>query len=316
MKTAWSAIQKAQHFLADYCKPTRLVSAKSLTRPHAPVYLKLETELPTGSFKVRGAIFALHTQMESHDVTEVVTASTGNHGAAVAYAAKLLGARATIFLPQRSNPIKRTRIQELGATIVEDGKDISEALERAQDYAARTGAFLLNDALDANVPAGTATIGCEIVQQLPNVAAIWVPMGDTALIRGIASAAKHLLGNIRVVGVQAQLAPSYYLSWKQRSAVSTDTCNTIADGLATRHPIEENVITIRELVDDVRLVTEEQMVNAIQHLAMQEAVVAEPAAAATTAAWMAETDPQAEGPAVLLVTGANIAPDIRQLANC
>lgn len=312
MKTAWSEIQRAQHFLGDHFKPTRLALAESLSRPKIPVYLKLETELPTGSFKVRGAMFALHTQMESHNFTEVVAASTGNHGAAVAYAAKQLGAAATIFLPSRSNPVKRRRIQELGAKIVEDGKDISEALERAQDYAARAGAFVLNDAIDPNVPAGTGTIGCEIVQQLPDVKTIWVPMGDTALIRGIASAAKHLRSNVCVIGVQAELAPAYYLSWKRGTVVSTETCNTIADGLATRHPVKENVSTIRDLVDDVRLVTEEQMLNAIRHLAVKETVVAEPAAAATTAAWMADSQLQREGPAVLLVTGANISPDIQQ----
>lgn len=312
LKTAWSEIQKAQRFLGNHFKPTRLVLAESLTRSQAPVYLKLESELPTGSFKVRGAMFALHIQMESHNVREVVAASTGNHGAAVAYAAKRLGAAATIFLPRHANRVKRRRIQELGAKIVEDGKDISEALERAASYAARTGAFVLNDATDLNVPAGTATIGCEIVQQLPDVTAIWVPMGDTALIRGIASAAKHLRRNVRVIGVQAELAPAYYLSWKQGTVVSTETCNTIADGLATRHPAEENVSTIRELVDDVRLVTEEQMLNAIRHLAMKETVVAEPAAAATTAAWMADSQPQREGPAVLLVTGANISLDIQR----
>lgn len=311
MKAAWSEIQRAQHFLGDHFKPTRLALAESLNRPEIPVYLKLETELPTGSFKVRGAMFALHTQMESHNVREVVAASTGNHGAAVAYAARKLGAAATIFLPRQSNPAKRKRIKELGARIVDAGKDISEALERAQDYAERTGAFALNDATDVNVPAGTGAIGCEIVQRLPDVKAIWVPMGDTALIRGIASAAKHLRSDIRMVGVQAALAPAYYLSWKQGTVVSTETCSTIADGLATRHPIEDNVSTIRDLVDDVRLVTEEQMLNAIRHLAMKESVVAEPAAAAPTAAWMADSHLEPEGPVVLLVTGANVSPDIQ-----
>lgn len=310
MKTASSEIQRAQHFLSEHFEPTRLALAESLSRPKIPVYLKLETELPTGSFKVRGAMFALHTQMDSHNVKEVVAASTGNHGAAVAYAAKQLGAAATIFLPSQSNPVKRRRIQELGARIVADGKDISEALERAQNYAARAGAFVLNDAIDPNVPAGTGTIGSEIMQQMPDVEAIWVPMGDTALIRGIASAAKHFRSSVRVIGVQAELAPAYYLSWKQGTVVSTETCNTIADGLATRYPIEENVITIRELVDDVRLVTESDMLNAIGYLAKKETVVAEPAAAAAAAAWMAQSGAKADGPVVLLVTGANISPDI------
>jgi threonine dehydratase len=312
LNTAWSDIQEAQRFLRDRFQPTRLAYAESLSRNRAPVYLKLETELPTGSFKVRGAVFALHAEMQRGNVKEVVAASTGNHGAAVAYAAKALGAPATIFLPSRPNPVKRGRIQELGATVVEEGKDISEAVEHARAYAARTPSFLLDDATDPRVPAGTATIGSEIAQQLPNVGAIWVPMGDTALIRGIATAVKSFRPGIRVVGVQAELAPAYYLSWKRGVVVRTDTCNTIADGLATRDPIEENVAAIRALVDDVRLVTEQQMIQAIRHLRTNEQIVAEPAAAAAAAAWMADATGLVEGPSVLLVTGANISPDLLQ----
>jgi len=113
---------------------------------------------------------------------------------------------------------------------------------------------------------------------LPDVTQIWVPVGDTVLIHGIASAAKHLRPEVRVVGIQAECASAYYLSWKRGSAVSTDTCDTIADGLATRTPIEDNVAAIRELVDDVRLVTEDQMLRAID-LLVKEHVVAEPAGA-------------------------------------
>ena len=263
--------------------------------------------MPTGSFKVRGALYALHTRITERQVTEVVASSTGNHGAAVAYAAQLLNISAKIFLPFNANPTKQSRIRASGAEIVEYGKDISEALEGAQAYARRTGAFLLDDATNPDVPAGTATIAVEIIEQLPDVTEIWAPMGDTALIRGIASAAKHLRPGIRVVGVQAERAPAYYLSWKQGVAVGTNTCDTIADGLATRIPLKENVAAIRELVDDVRLVTEAQMLSAIEHLLMKEHIVTEPAGAATTAAWLADSIAAPNGSIVLLVTGCNIA---------
>ena len=107
------------------------------------------------------------------------------------------------------------------------------------------------------MPVGTATIGMEIVEQVPTVSTVYVPMGDTALIRGVAAAVKQLSPKVRVVGVQAERAPSYYLSWKQGKAVPTDTCDTCADGLATRTPEQQNVKVIRELVDDVVLVSEE-----------------------------------------------------------
>ncbi len=313
-KPTWSQIQEAQGFLRDRLPSSRLLCASSLHRhDHASIYLKLETEMPTGSFKVRGALFALHAEIEQRPVTEVVTASTGNHGAAVAYAARLLSVPAKIFVPYPVNEVKRKRIQELGALIVEDGKDITEARGLAAEYSNQRDAFVLDDATNPNVPAGAATIASEIVQQLPEVAAILVPIGDSALIRGVASAAKHLRPKLRIIGVQAERAPAYYLSWMQGVSVRTETCNTIADGLATRVPVDENVRAIQELVDDVRLVGDEQMLNAIRHLWVNEQVMAEPAGAATTAAWLADDASSAlDGPTVLLVTGANISESVRR----
>ena len=317
MKPEWTSVQAARQFLQGHFAPTRIVPATSLSQGVGPrVYLKLESELPTGSFKVRGALYALHTELNRRPVAEVVASSTGNHGAAVAYAAKVVGIPARIFLPAGANPVKQSRIRGLGAEIVESGKDISDAAEAAQEYARQADAFFLNDATNPDIPAGTATIALEILEQISEVTAIWVPIGDTALIRGIAYAAKHLRPEIQVVGVQAERAPSYYLSWTRGVPVPTATCDTIADGLATRTPIKENVTAIRELVDDLRLVTEEQMLNAIEHLMAKEHVIAEPAAAATTAAWLASAKSveSGSGTAVLLITGANISEPVLRLA--
>ncbi len=137
-------------------------------------------------------------------------------------------------------------------------------------------------------------------------------MGDTALIRGLAAAVKQLLPAARIVGVQAERAPSYYLSWKQGRVVETDTCDTCADGLATRTPDAANVHAIRELVDDVVLVSEEQMLDAIRHLYQKEGIVAEPAGAAATAAFLAS--PRRDPSTVLLVSGGNISEDVRRRA--
>jgi len=310
----WSSVQAARQLLQRHFAPTRLVPAPSLSTDTAHVYLKLESEMPTGSFKVRGALYALETELKRRPIAEAVASSTGNHGAAVSYAAKILGIAAKIFLPVGANSTKQARILELGAGIVEHGKDISDAAEAALEYSRRTGAFFLNDANNSDVPAGTATIATEILQQLPEAAAIWVPIGDTALIRGVACAARHLRQEVRIVGVQAERAPSYYLSWKRGVPVATATCDTIADGLATRTPIEENVIAIRELVDDIRLVNEAQILNAIAHLLMEEHIVAEPAAAATSAAWLADSGSENSGSIVLLVTGSNVAKSVLRQA--
>jgi threonine dehydratase len=301
------AFQSARNFLSGYLPPTRLVRAGSLSHPPAKnVYLKLESELPTGSFKVRGALYALGLELRRRGVRQVVASSTGNHGAAVAYAAQVLAVEARIFLPEKNNPIKRANITRLGAKVVEQGSvDLAAAFEAAADYARQHEAFFLNDATDLDIPIGAGTIACEIIEQLPQADVIYVPMGDTALIRGVARAAKQLSGKLRIVGVQSERAPSYYLSWKEGRAIETETCDTIADGLATRTPVPANVDAIRELVDEAVLVGEKEMLQAIGHLLIHEHVVAEPAGAAAVAAFLKSNDDSQN--VVLLVTGGNLS---------
>ena len=310
IKPSLETIREAQKLLAAHFAATRLVAAPGLSRPGAEAYLKLELELPTGSFKPRGAIWGLAANLRKRKIEEVTASSTGNHGAAVAYAARLLGLRATIFLPANPNPVKRKKIADLGANIVEaGGADLAHACQQATEYSSRPGVYFLNDATDADLPAGPATIGLEILTQLPETQAIYVPMGDTALIRGVGAAARQLNPAVRIIGVQAERAPSYFLSWKEGRAIATETCDTCADGLATRTPEPENVQAIRELVDDVVLVTEEEMIAAIRRLHELHSVVAEPSGAAATAAFLKHAN--ATGPAVLLVTGGNITPEVR-----
>lgn len=306
-----STIREAQKYLSAHFAPTRLIAAPFLSQ-HAgrKVFLKLETELPTGSFKVRGTFYALAQRMKKGSVREVVASSTGNHGAAVAYAAKQFGIAAKIFLPVNCNPVKRGRIAALGAAIVESGGgDLASAFDLAAEYANQPEVFFLNDATDLDLPAGPATIGCEILEQLPAVSAIFVPMGDTALIRGIAAAAKQIAPRVKIVGAQAERAPAYYLSWKEGKAVSTETCDTIADGLATRTPEAANVRDVNSLVDDVVLVSEEQMLRAIEVLLVGEHVLAEPAGAASTAALLQSSTDCGDHP-VLIVSGANISREV------
>jgi threonine dehydratase len=303
-----STIREAQKFLTKYFAATRLISAPFLSQVTGKsVYLKLETELPTGSFKVRGAFWALAQRMNRGPIDEVVACSTGNHGAAVAYAAKQFGIKAKIFLPTNCNAVKRGRITSLGAAIVESGgNDLASAFTLAAEHAKRPGVYFLNDATDADLPAGPGTIGCEILEQLPGTSAIVVPMGDTALIRGTAAAAKQIAPQVRIIGVQAEGAPSYYLSWKEGKVVGTETCDTIADGLATRTPEAANVREVKRLVDDVMLVSEEQMLRAIGTLLLEEHALAEPAGAASTAALLQSCSGCGDH-VVLVVSGANIS---------
>jgi threonine dehydratase len=309
------AIREAQRFLAGHFGATRSVAAPYLSgRVGKLVWLKLEAELPTGSFKVRGALWGLATRLKRGSVEEVIASSTGNHGAAVAWAAKLLGVRARIFLPTGCNPVKRGRIASLGAEIVESGgTDLAAAFALANEYARRPGVYFLDDASDGNLPAGPGTIGCEILEQLPTTDTIVVPMGDTALIRGVAAAVKQIAPRVRIIGVQAERAPAYYRSWKEDRVVGTDICDTIADGLATRTPNEANVNDVKRLVDDVVLVSEEAMLRAIEILLMEEHVLAEPAGAASTGALLAGGAEFGDS-VVLVVSGANISRDVLRRA--
>lgn len=312
MDLTLAAVARAREILRPYVPVSRLIAAPSLDGEGRTVYLKLEVELPTGSFKPRGAFYALATALARGPVSEVTASSTGNHGAAVAFAGKHLGVPATIFLPANPNPVKRARIAGLGAKIVEvGGEDLADASDAAAAYSRRDGVYFLNDATDPDLTAGPATIAAELLEQNPATETIVVPMGDTALIRGVAAAAKLISPKVKIIGVQAERAPSYVLSCKAGRAVPTQTCDTIADGLATRTPEPDNVAAIRALVDDVRLVSDDEMLAAIRHLLLEEHLVAEPAGAAATAAIL-----QAEitGDVVALVTGANVTSDVLRRA--
>ena len=299
-----------------------IARAASLSSPARDVFLKIETELPTGSFKVRGAIYALSLKLAGRDglqavprVSEVVCASTGNHGAAVAYAAQQLGIRATIFLPARPNLVKAARILDLGARLVDAGADLSDAIDAAEAYAAREGAFFLHDARDPNVPVGAGTIGLEIVDRLPAVDVIYVPMGDAGADPGrrLGRQAPALLHPHRRRRRRARAGVSSVVAEKPEHG--GNDCRR--DGDVRHHrgrpgsprPLIANVNLIRELVHDVVPVSEQKMMGAIAHLHAQEQVIAEPAGAAAAAAVLKQST--AAGTIVALVTGGNIAHDLR-----
>jgi threonine dehydratase len=222
--------------------------------------------------------------------------------------------KSRIYLPENPNPVKRDRIAKLGAEIVEAGRDLEESRKHASKFSKESGWPLIVDVDDPQIAAGAATIACEIIEQGASVDAIVVPIGDSNLIRGIAYAAKQIRPTVRIIGVQAERAPAYYISWKARRAESTETADTIADGLSTRTTTEDNVRQLAALVDDIRLVGEEEMLRAIAFLLLNEHTLAEPAGAATTAALLKSGKEFAGKNVALLVSGANIAPDILRRA--
>src|SRR5688572_1726319 len=208
-----SRIREAQALLARYLPRTPLVSSPALDellRCH--VFLKLETCSPVGSFRARGAFVTLSAWLEavgnrdprSRRRPRVVTASSGNHGFAVAYAARVLGAEATVYVAKNAPATKVEAIKREGAALVRAGQDFDEAKSQARDYALEGGGWWLEDGEDPNITAGTGTIGLEIVDDLPEVDEIIVPVGNGALIGGIGSAVRTLNPSIEITGVQPE----------------------------------------------------------------------------------------------------------------
>ena len=310
-----SDIQRARTTLGTRVAPTRLISSPELSAASgAEVFLKLECENATGSFKPRGALHTILCRLNRGPVPGVVTSSTGNHGAAVAYAARQLGVPAVIFLPERPNQVKRARIAREGARIVEVGAVLEDSRQHAAKYAAEQGWHLIIDGQDDDLTAGAGTIGLEIVEQVSDVDTILVPVGDGSLIRGVACAAKGLKNDVRIVGVVAERAQAYYLSWHQRKAICTDSSDTIADGLAVRDAVDKTVSEMLVLVDDMKMVGEEEMLAAMKRLMLDSRVVAEPSGAATTAALLKSGKEFAGRNIVLVVSGSNVGEELLRRA--
>jgi threonine dehydratase len=289
-----------------------LASVKLSGKGGGWVYLKLESEGPTGSFKARGAYHAIHVRQKQMNgkLPGVVTSSTGNHGAAVAYAAFTQHVPVRIYLPENPNPVKKARVADFGAEIVEVGKFLEETRQHAAQFAEESGWYDVVDGSEPEMLPGTATIACEILDKLQHVDVFFVPVGDSTLIRGFAFAAKQLRPGVKIVGVQAERAPAYALSFAKGRAICVDSSDTIADGLSVRDTTEENVREIGELVDEFVLVSEQEMLGAMRHLLMQEHVLAEPSGAATTAAFLKTSANYEKKMAVLLVTGSNVTEEL------
>ena len=273
------------------------------------VYLKLECWQPTRSFKVRGACSAVFALSEAQRERGLITASAGNHGQAVALAARAVGAPATIFVPADAPEVKKRRIASLGAEINAESVNYDDAEAAAREYAARTGATFVHAFSDRDVVAGQGTIALEILEDLPAVRNVIVPVGGGGLIGGVGIALKAANPSIRVVGVQSTLTPNMYEALKAGRVVDCPIVPTLADGLAGQ--IDElSLARAQHVVDEMLLVDEVAIPEAIAAL-YREGVVAEGAAAVAAAA-IARHVVTVDGPAVVIITGGNI--DAKKLA--
>jgi threonine dehydratase len=250
----------------------------------ADVHLKLETFQRTGSFKIRGATNRIATLSDEEQDAGVVTASAGNHAQGVALAATRIGVDSKIVMPEHAPVSKVKATRNYGAEVVLHGADYDEAAERAHEIEREEGRVYVHAFDDPMVMAGQGTIGLEILEDLPEVETLLVPIGGGGLISGIATAVKAKNPDVRVVGVQAEGASSVADSLQKGEVVERDSVDTIADGIATRKVGERTFEVIRERVDEVVTVTDDETAVALTTLLERGKTLVEGAGAVPLAA--------------------------------
>jgi threonine dehydratase len=277
-----------------------------------PVIVKVETVNPIRSFKGRGTWIAVRALAAARSIgpeRPVICASAGNFGQGVAYAARALGIPARVFASQRANRAKVARMRALGAEVVEIGEDFDDARGASESAAADGSGWLLVDGDDPRVSTGAATLALELTDAvaagtLPSPAVASVPVGNGALINGVASWLRSAAPDCRIVGVQAEGATAMTLSWRLGRPIDTPSVATYADGIASRIAIPAAVELMTGRVDEMRIVSDDALRAAQAELTGELGITVEGAAAASWAGLLAGARP--DGPAILIITGSNI----------
>ena len=300
-------VYRARQVIAAHLPRTPLIHAPALDRLlGARVYVKCENTLPTGAFKVRGGINLLSRLSPEERRRGVITASTGNHGQSIAYAGRLLGIRIVIGAPRESNPLKVAAMRALGAEVILEGRDFDEAREWVEGTAEREGYRYVHSANEPLLIAGVGTASLEVMEELPDADVIIAPIGAGSGACGHCIAAKALSPRVQVIGVQAEGAPPVYRSLKEGGMVHLDRMETFAEGVATRVPFALPITILRRHLDDIVLVSDEEMKLAILLLAEAVRQTAEGAGAASTAAALRLRDRLGGKTVVLILSGGNI----------
>ncbi|HEY0970716.1 MAG TPA: threonine ammonia-lyase [Gemmatimonadales bacterium] len=301
-------VRLARERIADGVVSTPAVPALALRRRlPCPLHLKLESTQRTGSFKDRGALNRLLALDAVERERGVVTASAGNHAQAVAYHAARLGIPVEVVMPEHTPLVKVTNTRGFGAGVRLHGSTLWESMEEARRIEREDGRVLVHPYDDGRVIAGQGTIGLELLEQMPDLTAVVVPIGGGGLIAGIALAIRELRPGLRVFGVEAAAAPSALASRRAGHVVLQETADTIADGIAVKRVGDLTFPLIERYVDDIVTVDELQIAAAVHLLLEQEKVLAEGAAATALAAILAGLLPLRESDvAAMILTGGNI----------
>ncbi len=276
------------------------------------LYLKPENLQPVGSFKLRGAYNKIASLSQEERRRGVIAYSSGNHAQGVAYAARALGVRAVIVMPRTAPAIKRESTAAMGAELVLVGPGSEERRTRAEALAAQHGYVIVPPYNDEAIIAGQATIGLEILEDLPEVQPTLARVGGGGLVSGIAAAVKQAGSNCRVVGVEPELAADALASFRSGQVVSwtaDETTRTIADGLRTQSVGEISFAHMRKYVDTIVAVSEDEIRQAVRLLAANPKLVAEPSGAVTLAAFLFHRDELPHSQInVAVISGGNVEP--------
>ena len=296
-------IYHAAFALREVARRTDLIAAPRLAEG---LYLKTENLQVTGSFKLRGAYYKISQLTEAERERGVIACSAGNHAQGVALAASRMGIPSVVCMPDGAPIMKVESTKRLGARVELVRGTYDDAHDRAVELQQQTGMTFIHPYDDELVMAGQGTIGLEILDQLPDVQAVVVPIGGGGLIAGVALAIKSLRPEVKVYGVQAAGAASMYDAWKAGSYRTLDRVDTFADGIAVKTPGEQTFELIRRYVDDIVTVSEDEIAAAILALMENQKLVAEGAGAVPVAAALFGKLPIQGKKAVCVLSGGNI----------
>lgn len=309
-------IREARERLRGIAVRTPLIRyfSNTATRPGAALLLKAENLQPIGSFKLRGAYNKLASLSEQERSRGVVSQSSGNHAQGVAYAARALGTKAVIVMPRTAPKIKIESTAAMGAELVLVGPTSSERTQRAQALAQEHGYALVHPYDDEHIIAGQGTVGLEIFDDWPDVDLVLVPIGGGGLLSGVASALKLSGSKAKVVGVEPELANDAQQSFRAGHVVELTAervASTLADGLRTQSIGALNFEHIRQYVDDIVTVKENEIREAVGRVVREGRIVAEPSGAVALAAALFHADELPEAKRIVaVVSGGNIEPEL------
>jgi threonine dehydratase len=304
----------ARERISPYLLPTALNRYPALDDlVGTETWVKHENHQPICAFKIRGGINLVSQLSDDERRRGVITASTGNHGQSIAYAARLFGVRAIICVPEGANPVKVASIRGLGAEIVTHGVDFDEARVHASQLAEEHGYRYIHSGNEPHLIAGVGTQALEILERQPDIDVIIVPIGGGSGAAGTCIVAKAINPKIQVIGVQSAEAPAAYKSWKARRLLE-DRMGTIAEGLATRIAFELPQRILWEMLDDFVLVPDAEIRTAVRLMIETTRNLAEPAGAAALAAGLQLKERLKGKRVALILSGSNITPvQLREL---